>query len=62
MSMAGYDPREAPPFWQRMEAGSSGSKQPEFLSTHPNPDTRRADLDAHMAKALQYYKASGAKI
>ena len=62
MSMAGYDPREAQPFWQRMEAGSSGSKQPEFLSTHPNPDTRRADLDAHMAKALQYYKASGAKI
>lgn len=62
MSMAGYDPREAQPFWQRMEAGSSGNKPPEFLSTHPNPDTRRADLDAHMAKALQYYKASGAKI
>lgn len=62
MSMAGYDPREAQPFWQRMEAASTGNRQPEFLSTHPNPDTRRADLDSHMAKALQYYKGSGGKV
>lgn len=62
MSMAGYDPREAQPFWQRMEAASTGNRTPEFLSTHPNPDTRRADLDTHMAKALQYYKASGGKV
>ncbi len=61
MAMAGYDPREAQPFWQRMEAASTGNRPPEFLSTHPNPDTRRADLESHMAKALQYYKASGGK-
>ncbi|WHF50624.1 M48 family metallopeptidase [Chryseobacterium gotjawalense] len=62
MSMAGYDPREAQPFWQRMEAASTGNRPPEFLSTHPNPDTRRADLEKHMAKALQYYAAAGGKI
>lgn len=62
MAMAGYDPREAYPFWQRMEAASSGSQTPEFLSTHPNPETRRADLETHMTKALQYYKAAGGKI
>jgi hypothetical protein len=33
MSMAGYDPRAAIPFWNRMEAASSGARQPEFLST-----------------------------
>jgi predicted Zn-dependent protease len=39
MHSAGYDPKEAIPFWQRMESGG-GSRPPEFLSTHPNPDNR----------------------
>lgn len=62
MSMAGYDPREAQPFWQRMEAASTNSGTPEFLSTHPSPENRRADLDKHMPKALEYYKTAGGKI
>ena len=62
MGMAGYDPREAQPFWQRMEATSNGNRPPEFLSTHPNPDTRRADLEKHKPKALEYYKTAGGKI
>lgn len=62
MSMAGYDPREAQPFWQRMEAASTGNKPPEFLSTHPSPANRRADLAQDMPKALEYYKAAGGKI
>jgi len=55
MSMAGYDPREAPKFWERMEAQGSGQRPPEFLSTHPNPDTRIQDLNAAMPEALKYY-------
>ena len=63
MSMAGYDPRQAKPFWERMEAKASGSeRQPEFLSTHPSPDHRRADLDKHMTKALDFYKKAGGKL
>ncbi len=63
MSMAGYDPRQALPFWHRMESVSTGSQRPpEFLSTHPSPDNRRADIDAHLAKALEYYKAAGGKL
>ena len=62
MAMAGYDPREAQPFWQRMEASSTGSKQPEFLATHPSPENRRADIEKHLPKALEYYKASGGKL
>ena len=34
-AMAGYDPREAIPFWQRMSAAGS-TNTPEFLSTHHN--------------------------
>lgn len=64
MSMAGYDPREAQPFWQRMEAAtsSSGNKTSAFLATHPNPATRRADIEKHLPKALDYYKIAGGKI
>lgn len=56
MAMAGYDPREAPEFWQRMDSNSGGSRPPEFLSTHPHPDTRIADLKKQLPEALKYYK------
>ncbi|MBC5992544.1 M48 family metallopeptidase [Pontibacter cellulosilyticus] len=56
MAMAGYDPQQAIPFWQRMEA-KGGQAPPEFLSTHPSAGTRQADLKKHMPEALQYYKA-----
>src|SRR5690349_1957354 len=36
MAMAGYDPRVAPAFWQRMAQQSQGGAPPEFLSTHPS--------------------------
>ena len=56
-SMAGYDPREAPLFWERMSAGG-GEQPPEFMSTHPNHDTRVANLNAMMDEALTYYNNS----
>lgn len=62
MSMAGYDPRQAKPFWERMEDLSSGNRPPEFLSTHPSPETRRGDIDKHLPKALEFYKAAGGKM
>jgi len=61
MSMAGYDPRQAIPFWNRMEASSSGNRQPEFLSTHPSPETRIGDIQKDLPKALEYYRAAGGK-
>jgi predicted Zn-dependent protease len=55
MAMAGYDPREAPKFWERMSAGGGG-KPPEFMSTHPSDATRIRQLNDHMAEALGYYR------
>ncbi|MDB4345920.1 M48 family metallopeptidase [bacterium] len=51
---AGYDPRAAIGFWERMEAQKSGSP-PEFLSTHPSGSTRVRKLNELMPKAYQVY-------
>ncbi len=56
MAMAGYNPQTAPDFWKRMEANSS-ARPPEFLSTHPEPSNRIANLNRIMPKAMEYYKA-----
>lgn len=57
MAKAGYDPREAIPFWQRMNQ-SGGSRPPELLSTHPAPETRIKQIEALIPEALKYYKGS----
>ncbi|HEY6978385.1 MAG TPA: M48 family metallopeptidase [Chitinophagaceae bacterium] len=54
-AMAGYDPREAIPFWQRM-AKLGGSKPPVFLSDHPADEERIQKLQELMPEALKYYK------
>jgi len=55
MAMAGYDPHEAPIFWERM-AKTGGQQPPEFLSTHPSHEHRIRDLNNYMATAMKYYK------
>jgi predicted Zn-dependent protease len=57
MAMAGYDPKQAPAFWERMNAsGDSGT--PEFLSTHPSHTTRIKDLNGWIPDAMKYYKGN----
>lgn len=56
MAMAGYDPRVAPSFWERMAAAGGGQKPPELLSTHPSDERRISDLNAYMPEALKYYR------
>ena len=55
-AMAGYDPRESIPFWQRMSAASGPNKPPEILSTHPLDEKRIQKLQEAMPEALKYYK------
>jgi predicted Zn-dependent protease len=54
-AMAGFDPREAIPLWQRMAKGGNG-KTPEFLSTHPAETTRIEKLKVIMPEAVGYYE------
>ncbi len=53
-AMAGYNPQEAIPFWQRM-ANAGGANPPEFLSTHPSNETRIKKLKQFMPEAMKYY-------
>lgn len=55
MAMAGYDPREAPRFWERMQQAGGGGA-PEFLSTHPSHNTRIRKLEDNMPRALEYFE------
>lgn len=58
-AMAGYDPQQAIPFWERMAKAGGGQKPPEFLSTHPADETRIEKLKELMPEALTYYKPRG---
>ncbi|HMX41865.1 MAG TPA: M48 family metallopeptidase [Saprospiraceae bacterium] len=53
MAMAGYNPSEAAPFWERMNK-SGGARPPEFLSTHPDPAKRSQKLKELVPKARAY--------
>lgn len=54
MSMAGYNPEEAIPFWQRM-AAVNNTKIPQFLSTHPSDETRLKKLSALIPEIKNTY-------
>ena len=66
MAKAGYDPREAVPFWERMSGCPrkmigrfcfrSQSSIPEFLSTHPSDITRINQIEAWIPQAMRYYR------
>jgi predicted Zn-dependent protease len=59
MSIAGYNPDESVPFWQRM--ASLGGKTPEFLSTHPSDATRIRQLQGWIPEAKQIAASFGVR-
>jgi predicted Zn-dependent protease len=59
MAMAGYDPREAPAFWERM-AEDSEEEEFEFLSTHPGASRRIDRLNSLLPEAIAIYEQAKA--
>ncbi len=55
MARAGYDPKEAIGFWQRM-AQTKKATAPEWLTTHPSDDTRIRQLRALLPEAEKEYQ------
>lgn len=58
MTIAGYNPEVAVPFWQRMAAQSGGKEPAEFMSTHPSNSTRIANIK----KQIPVARAEAAKL
>lgn len=54
---AGYDPREAIRLWTRMGELSGGKEPSEFLSTHPNHETRIQQLEEWMTEAVPIFES-----
>lgn len=68
MAQAGYDPREAVPFWERMSGCPrqmidkvcfrSQHNIPEFLSTHPSDVARINQIESWLPEVMKYYHAA----
>ncbi len=54
MAIAGYDPRAAIPFWERMNE-EGGDRPPTFLATHPAPANRIEAIRTYLPEALAVY-------
>lgn len=55
MAMAGYNPKEAIAFWERM-SGDKTESSFDIMSTHPADSKRIARLKKMVPKAMEYYK------
>lgn len=60
MAKAGYDPRKAVDFWQRMSQ-TSQQKPPEFLSTHPADQRRIRQIQKWLPDMVEIYQIGSQK-
>lgn len=59
MAQAGFDPRAAVDLWQNMIA-AGGSRPPQWLSTHPDPQARISELKARADSLVPTYEQARA--
>ena len=59
MAQAGFDPRAAVALWQNMIA-AGGSRPPQWLSTHPDPQSRISELQARAQSLLPTWEQARA--
>lgn len=59
MARAGFDPRQAVGLWENMiQAG--GNRTPEWISTHPDPQSRLGELRRHATGLIPVYEQARA--
>ena len=60
MAEAGFDPEQSIELWIRMNS-EGGDRPPEFMSTHPSPESRISDLNRRMATATTLRETANAQ-
>jgi len=60
MARAGFDPRAAVGLWQNMIAASGSSRPPQWLSTHPDPQSRIGELQNRATGLVPAYEQARA--
>jgi predicted Zn-dependent protease len=55
---AGYNPAAAIGLWKKMATESGDKNPPQFLSTHPAPETRIEEINALLPKVMPLYQAA----
>jgi predicted Zn-dependent protease len=58
MLSAGYEPEAMIDVMRVLEAASGGARQPEFFSTHPNPENRIGRIQEAIATASEQCPAA----
>jgi predicted Zn-dependent protease len=61
MARAGYDPHAAISVWQKM-LSSGNARPPQILSTHPDPENRIQNIEAHLPYVMPLYDEAKRKI
>jgi len=59
MAQAGFNPEQAVNLWQNMIA-AGGARSPEWLSTHPDPESRIQELRTRAASLMPVYQQARA--
>lgn len=59
MAQAGFDPRQAVNLWQNM-LSAGGSRPPQWLSTHPDPQARIRELQSRADALVPTWEAARA--
>lgn len=60
MAIAGYDPRYAVNFWQKMSSSKGGQQVSELMSTHPSDENRIRAINEYLPTALKNYTGKAA--
>lgn len=59
MAQAGFDPRQAVALWQNMST-AGGARPPQWLSTHPDPNSRIRELKSRADALVPTWQAAQA--
>lgn len=60
MARAGFDPRASVGLWENMIKASGGNRSPAWLSTHPEPQSRLAEMNQRAASLMPEYERARA--